>query len=54
MKQDINQLKLQCSIAIKEIKKRGLKVKYLPLGKMSRKELTGAWGSLCEQMKEIY
>ena len=45
-------LKMKCVVALKELNKRGVKMKF-PIGKMSRKQLNGLWGRLCEEMKNV-
>lgn len=45
MKVSIEELKLRCLIALKELSKRGIKVKS-DVNKMSRKQLAGEWGRL--------
>ena len=49
MKASIEELKLRCLIALKELRLRGNKVK-MDVNSMSRQELTGAWGFLCKEI----
>jgi hypothetical protein len=45
MKTSIEELKLRCLMAVKELRKRGLRIKS-DFNKMSHKQLTGEWSRL--------
>ena len=46
------ELRIRCNIALKELRKRGCKFNY-SLNKMNRKQLTGLWGSLKQELGSI-
>jgi len=45
LRASIEELKLRCLMAVKELRKRGLKIES-KFNKMSHKQLTGEWGKL--------
>ena len=55
MKVSSLELRARCDIGLKMLREKGIKITpSMPLGKMGRKHLVGLWGSLSQELTEVF